>query len=111
MKPPSRLPLALRVLLDPELDQSGFDDPGHIRLLLYHLSVIDAALQNLRELQQCGAQSGSSFAASILPERPYLDLLRDTLHKIQAEPEPETLNLGDLKYILHERIADLESTE
>lgn len=103
---PSPVILTVRVVLN----HHGIDRPDQIRLLLYHLSVINDALQNLRELQPRIAQSGPAMAGSIQQDRPFLDLLRDTLRKLQAEPEPETSNLEDLKSIIRERIADLEFT-
>jgi len=47
---------------------------------------------------------------SIQPDRPLLDALRDALHKAQDDPHPETPAHADLKRILRERIAELDST-
>jgi hypothetical protein len=46
---------------------------------------------------------------SIQPNRPLLDALREALRKAEADPGPETKSLRDLKRILRERIATLES--
>ena len=46
---------------------------------------------------------------SIQPQRPLLEVLRDTLAKAEADPD-ETPTLADLKRILRARIAELEST-
>jgi hypothetical protein len=105
MRSASPLPvvLTLRVLLSQDdRNLSGIDAPDHIRLLLYHLSVIDAALENVRELQ-------GRIAVTIQPEGSFIDLLRDTLRKLQEEPEPAMSSLEDLKCILRERIEDLET--
>lgn len=48
---------------------------------------------------------------TLQPRRPLLDVLRDVLRKMEAEPGPETPNLADLKRILRERIAAIETTE
>ena len=47
---------------------------------------------------------------SIQPSRPLLDGLRAALHKAEAEPHPQTPAHAELKRILRERIAELEST-
>ena len=107
MQSPSPLPvvLSLRVLLSREdRNPSDIDSPEQIRLLLYHLSVIDAALEKVRELQGRIAQLGPDIAVGIQRDGSFSALLRDTLLKLQAEPEPEASDLGDLKCILRERI-------
>jgi len=110
MQSPSPLPvvLSLRVLLSrDDRNLPGIDSPEQIRLLLYHLSVIDAALENVRELQGRIAQLGPDIAVGIQRDGSFSALLRDTLLKLQAEPEPEASDLGDLKCILRERIEGL----
>ena len=46
---------------------------------------------------------------SIQPNRPLLDVLRNTLAKAEVDPD-ETPSRAELKRILRERIAELEST-
>ena len=48
---------------------------------------------------------------SIQPECSLLQALRAALSKAEADPNPETTALADLKRILRERIAHLESVE
>jgi len=43
------------------------------------------------------------------PRGPLLDSLKEFLRKMEADPNPETSNLADLKRILRERIARIES--
>lgn len=43
------------------------------------------------------------------PPGPLLDSLREILRKMEADPEPETPNVADLKRILRERISQLEA--
>jgi hypothetical protein len=47
---------------------------------------------------------------SLQPRRPMLDALRDTLRKLEADPDqtPHTLNL---KAILRRRVLELEATQ
>ena len=45
---------------------------------------------------------------SIQPQRPLLDVLRETLAKAEADPD-ETPALADLQRILRARIAELET--
>lgn len=47
---------------------------------------------------------------SIQPDRDLLDALRAALYKAEADHRPETPALTDLKRILRDRIAKLEST-
>jgi hypothetical protein len=47
---------------------------------------------------------------SIQPDRPLLNALRAALHRAEDDPRTETPAHEDLKRILRERIADLEST-
>jgi hypothetical protein len=47
---------------------------------------------------------------SIQPDAPLLDSLRDALQKAEADTRTETPTLAELKRILRERIAKLEST-
>jgi len=46
---------------------------------------------------------------SIQLDRPLLAALRASLRKAEADPRPETPTLIELKRILRERIAELES--
>ena len=46
---------------------------------------------------------------SIQPNRDLLEALRAALYKVQADRRPESPALADLKRILRERIARLES--
>lgn len=46
---------------------------------------------------------------SLQPNRPQLDSLRDILRKMEADPNVTTPNSVELKRIIHERIAKLES--
>ena len=48
---------------------------------------------------------------SIQPDRSLLDALRDALRKAEADPDPETKALAELKRILRQRITQLESAE
>ena len=48
---------------------------------------------------------------SIQPSRSLLDALRDALDKAEADPNPKTEALAELKRILRQRIAELESAE
>ena len=47
---------------------------------------------------------------SIQPDEPLLDSLRAALKKAEADTRPETPTFAELKCILRERIAELEST-
>ncbi|WP_348261338.1 hypothetical protein P8935_16210 [Telmatobacter sp. DSM 110680] len=48
---------------------------------------------------------------SIQPDRSLLDALRDALRKAEADSDSETTALAELKRILRQRIAQLESAE
>lgn len=48
---------------------------------------------------------------SIQPDRSLLEVLRDALRKAEADPYPETEALAELKRILRQRIALLESVD
>jgi len=47
---------------------------------------------------------------SLQPNRPLLDALRAALAKAEVEPSHETLCRAELRRILRERIAELESS-
>jgi hypothetical protein len=48
---------------------------------------------------------------SLQPQRPLLDTLRDVLRKMEQDATTDTPRLAELKRIIRERIAAIESTQ
>jgi hypothetical protein len=91
------------------VDQNPGLDPDFPGLLEFKETLIQR-IQQLRNENLPGLpRLGGPSRMSIQPDRSLVDALHDALRK--AETDPETTSLAELKRILRQRIAQLESAE
>ena len=92
------------------VDQPPGLDPDLPGVLEFKATLLQR-IQQLRNEDLPGLSGPPPSRMSIQPDRSMLDALRDALRKAEAEPDPETAALVELKRILRERIAQFESAE
>jgi hypothetical protein len=93
------------------VDQTPGLDPDFPGLLEFKETLIQRIQQLRNENLPGRPRLGGPSRMSIQPDRSLVDALHDTLRKAEADPDPETTSLAELKRILRQRIAQLESAE